>query len=123
MFFTLSFFVSVFPAANSSLFFSSETVTKDVTEATPPSESNLNSRPESSAISIPKTFKLKDLEKRTDKFSNRYLLGEGVFGKVYRGKLVGKDGVQKFVAIKRMSNPNPELKQEWTVWSLATHIA
>ncbi|CAN0892255.1 Probable receptor-like protein kinase At1g11050 [Linum grandiflorum] len=45
-------------------------------------------------------FRLHDLERATDGFSSKNMVGEGAFGVVYRGKLEGDDGC--LVAVKEL---------------------
>lgn len=52
-----------------------------------------------SCIPPVKTFKLAELDKATDKFSSRRILGEGGFGRVYHGHL--EDGSE--VAVKLLT--------------------
>lgn len=54
-------------------------------------------------------FTLQELEKATDNFSDEFFIGEGGFGKVYRGVLV--DG--KIVAIKCASNESAQGQAEF----------
>lgn len=54
-------------------------------------------------------FTLQELEKATDNFSEEYFIGEGGFGKVYRGVLI--DG--KIVAIKCASNESAQGQAEF----------
>ncbi|KAK9726463.1 hypothetical protein RND81_05G217100 [Saponaria officinalis] len=56
-----------------------------------------------------KTFSLTELEKATDKFSSRRILGEGGFGRVYRGIL--EDGVE--VAVKLLTRDNQNRDREF----------
>lgn len=51
-----------------------------------------------------KTFSLSELEKATDKFSSKRILGEGGFGRVYRGLM--EDGVEAAVKLLTRDNQN-----------------
>ncbi|GMN50406.1 hypothetical protein TIFTF001_019566 [Ficus carica] len=51
-----------------------------------------------------KTFSLSELEKATDKFSSKRILGEGGFGRVYRGLM--EDGVEAAVKLLTRDNHN-----------------
>ncbi|XP_061341506.1 receptor-like serine/threonine-protein kinase ALE2 [Gastrolobium bilobum] len=51
-----------------------------------------------------KTFSLSELEKATDKFSSRRVLGEGGFGRVYSGTL--EDGTEVAVKLLTRNNQN-----------------
>lgn len=56
-----------------------------------------------SALSV-KTFSLSELEKATDKFNSRRILGEGGFGRVYHGIL--EDGIEMAVKLLTRENQN-----------------
>lgn len=56
-----------------------------------------------SALSV-KTFSLSELEKATDKFNSRRVLGEGGFGRVYYGIL--EDGIEMAVKLLTRENQN-----------------
>ncbi|XP_027350742.1 receptor-like serine/threonine-protein kinase ALE2 isoform X1 [Abrus precatorius] len=56
-----------------------------------------------------KTFSLSDLEKATDKFNSKRVLGEGGFGRVYRGTL--DDGAE--VAVKLLTRDNQNGDREF----------
>ncbi|XP_057534329.1 receptor-like serine/threonine-protein kinase ALE2 isoform X2 [Amaranthus tricolor] len=60
------------------------------------------------ALSV-KTFLLVELEKATDKFSSRRILGEGGFGRVYHGML--EDGFE--VAVKLLTRDNQNGDREF----------
>ncbi|CAO2839822.1 unnamed protein product [Amaranthus hypochondriacus] len=60
------------------------------------------------ALSV-KTFSLVELEKATDKFSSRRILGEGGFGRVYHGIL--EDGFE--VAVKLLTRDNQNGDREF----------
>lgn len=51
-----------------------------------------------------KTFALSELEKATEKFSSRRILGEGGFGRVYRGTM--EDGTEVAVKLLTRNNQN-----------------
>ncbi|XP_024018402.1 receptor-like serine/threonine-protein kinase ALE2 isoform X2 [Morus notabilis] len=51
-----------------------------------------------------KTFSLSELEKATDKFSSKRILGEGGFGRVYRG--IMDDGIEAAVKLLTRDNQN-----------------
>lgn len=51
-----------------------------------------------------KTFSLSELEKATDKFSSKRILGEGGFGRVYRG--IMEDGIEAAVKLLTRDNQN-----------------
>ena len=55
------------------------------------------------ALSV-KTFALVELQKATDKFSSKRILGEGGFGRVYCG--VMEDGSELAVKLLRRDNQN-----------------
>ena len=56
-----------------------------------------------------KTFALSELEKATDKFSSKRVLGEGGFGRVYCGTL--EDGTE--VAVKLLTRDNQNGDREF----------
>lgn len=60
------------------------------------------------ALSV-KTFTLAELEKATDKFSAKRVLGEGGFGRVYQGSM--EDGTE--VAVKLLTRDNQNRDREF----------
>ena len=56
-----------------------------------------------------KTFSLSELEKATDKFNSKRVLGEGGFGRVYSGTL--EDGAE--VAVKLLTRDNQNGDREF----------
>lgn len=65
-------------------------------------------------------LKLKDLRSATNDFGKENLLGEGSFGKVYRGKIPdpnSEDGSGKLieVAVKKLNPDSFQGYQEWLV--------
>lgn len=56
-----------------------------------------------------KTFTLAELEKATDKFSSKRILGEGGFGRVYYGNM--EDGTE--VAVKLLTRDNQNGDREF----------
>lgn len=60
------------------------------------------------ALSV-KTFTLSELEKATDKFSAKRVLGEGGFGRVYQGSM--EDGAE--VAVKLLTRDNQNRDREF----------
>lgn len=56
-----------------------------------------------------KTFSLSELEKATDKFSSKRVLGEGGFGRVYSGTF--EDGAE--VAVKLLTRDNQNGDREF----------
>lgn len=56
-----------------------------------------------------KTFSLSELEKATDKFSSKRVLGEGGFGRVYSGTF--EDGAE--VAVKMLTRDNQNGDREF----------
>ena len=60
------------------------------------------------ALSV-RTFSLAELEKATDRFSSRRILGEGGFGRVYLGLL--EDGIE--VAVKLLTRDNQNGDREF----------
>ncbi|KAL6623557.1 hypothetical protein ACP70R_033436 [Stipagrostis hirtigluma subsp. patula] len=57
--------------------------------------------------SEPQNLPLEDLRKITDNFSDERLLGEGAFGKVYKGVLLNGD----MVAVKKFTSSMPEINE------------
>ncbi|KAM7496668.1 hypothetical protein LguiA_021082 [Lonicera macranthoides] len=94
---------------------SKKTETRDVNQASAAKEAESKSRASSdreSEVSKAKTFTFAELEAATENFNSNYLLGEGGFGKVYKGKL--QDSGQ-IVAIKQLDRDGVQGIREFIV--------
>lgn len=70
-----------------------------------------------------KTYKLREIKEATQNFSEKWLLGEGGFGKVYRGSVKHPEtGNDVLAAVKRLNSSRRQGKKEWLVISVALNI-
>lgn len=63
-----------------------------------------------------RAFKLREIKKATQDFNEEWLLGQGGFGKVYRGSLKDPEtGRTVLAAVKRLNPDSIQGQREWLV--------
>lgn len=62
---------------------------------------------------MPREFDIKELKKATNNFDEKMKLGQGGFGVVYKGVLVGDNGEDTTVAVKQFSRANTKGQEDF----------
>ncbi|XP_073011047.1 probable L-type lectin-domain containing receptor kinase S.5 [Typha latifolia] len=62
---------------------------------------------------MPREFEFKELRKATSNFDERMKLGQGGFGSVYKGVLLGDNGEEIQVAVKKFSRANTKGQEDF----------